>query len=697
MKEKTAEPTSILVAAVTQSFSDLVVCSGATCMCTGNPTIFASLSITTHQKYYLNAVDKLIATVEDTQFESGSSPFQQCKHKKGRDKTCVYQPSGNWEMDAKESVHTIDGRGILTKTGTLRCGKGGVLSIQTTGQVDGMEDVHKLEKEQAFSKGKTTRVKRVDFRSYPAQATSYVSQVEELTLCNLEQLHWGSLMRDNPRALRILKGDELIFTAATRGKEESKNITWSVLYAREGSRVLEVGKTGKTIVLHAVGEGYQTYSTKHRAFSWQPQSAGVYLIGVSPSPQLGVSKTYEENFYYYLEVVEDATITSLQLSVTPEEKMVVGDRVGITLHSDIKLTTRQKEQLRIKVSAKDVHPGNHTAYIFTSKGKDSFKQRGTAVQVIFDCVNVNSYQVEVYKNLVRQTAIPTPEFTVECSDLLTVLPPVESVRIGSRLVLAAEFKNGANINPLLVQWRIKMPDSEVFQEHFIKDRTMSLSFSRPGEYVIECVYDRLGVQRQRFRRTIRAVANTLEELIVLPCISVESPKDNKFKISGKDRVKVILGTTIGYQPPTVEPAYVEVQTNEESSSFTRIIQRTLSPLEKKSIRPRQLSTDTAIVWTLRYIKGAKKKVGFGLSIYYETPKPTKAAQGSVKQGILKQVAPTVAVVAPLSIYSIYTQTGCIVLRSNSAQFDFQFEEVGVYQLDVAFNQITKSYEIECVE
>lgn len=700
MKEG-VKPKSILVGTDVQAFSEVVVCSGATCVCTGNPSAFATLSITTNQKYYINAVDKLIATVEDNQFVSGLSPFQQCKHKKGKNKTCTYQPFGIWNIVGNESTRSIDGRGILTKNGILRCAKGGVLSIRTSGQVEGVEQNEKCIKGLPCDyREESTPTKKVDLVEHSIQPSAYASKVYDLTLTNLEQLHCGHLVRDNTRALRIQKGDELIFTASTNANEESKNISWSVLYAKGGSSILEDGKTGKTIVLHTAGDQYETFSTKHRAFSWQPQKAGVYIIAVNTTPQLKVQKTYKEAFYYYFEVVDDATITSLQLSVKKEDTLVVGDRVNLVLHSDIKLSSQQINQLCIKVSAKDVHPGNHTAFVFTSKGAQSFKQKGTTLQATFDCVNVNTYQVEVYKNLMRHTAIPTQYFNVGSTSLLAIFPPLESVRIGSRIVFSAMLKSKGIIKPQLIRWFVKVPDGEFFQEHFIKDVTVPLTFSKKGYYVIKCVYDPAGEKKKNLQHTIRVVANALEKVVLLPSSFVSSLKDNKYKIYCNNRVKVILGTTIGYQPPTTEPAYVEVQTRDGSTLFTRIIQCASSPLEKRIIRSKHICTDTEIVWTLSYIKGPKKKIGFGLSIYYTNskPQPQLKTLRDVKQVMLQNQKEIVVdeVLEPKSTYPIYTQTGRIVLRSNRAQFDFKFEDAGLYQLDVTLNHTTKSYEIECI-
>ena len=108
--------------------SEFIVCSGATCSCTGNPTLFAALRITTHTKYYANAVDKLIATIEDTQFVEGIAPFKTCKHKKGYDKSCVYQALGFWKVEDNAHFPSIGTLDILTESGTLQCVMGGTIS-----------------------------------------------------------------------------------------------------------------------------------------------------------------------------------------------------------------------------------------------------------------------------------------------------------------------------------------------------------------------------------------------------------------------------------------------------------------------------------------------------------------------------------------------------------------------------------------
>ncbi|WP_353162821.1 DUF4280 domain-containing protein, partial [Myroides odoratus] len=127
MKKQTSIPSP--------SVSEFIVCSGAQCTCTGNPSLFPELRISTHKKYYANAVDKLIATIEDTQFVEGPSPFKTCKHKKGYDKSCLYQPLGFWKVEANADFPSIGERDILTETGTLECVMGGTISIHHHGQV----------------------------------------------------------------------------------------------------------------------------------------------------------------------------------------------------------------------------------------------------------------------------------------------------------------------------------------------------------------------------------------------------------------------------------------------------------------------------------------------------------------------------------------------------------------------------------
>uniref|UniRef100_UPI0039AEABAF DUF4280 domain-containing protein n=1 Tax=Myroides odoratus TaxID=256 RepID=UPI0039AEABAF len=197
------------------SSSAYVVCQGATCSCTGNPSVFPELALTSHRKFYANTQDKLIATIEDNQFKVGPAPFVVCSYKKGNDKTCTYLPRGFWEVPQNDHFPLIDGRDILTHQAQLGCTLGGTLQIFTHGQLITL-DQHEVEQALEAFVDLTPFSPLLDLEAlHHFEVPTYVSNVTGLTLSNQSELHCGSVMQGGPQALRVLKGETLIFTATT--------------------------------------------------------------------------------------------------------------------------------------------------------------------------------------------------------------------------------------------------------------------------------------------------------------------------------------------------------------------------------------------------------------------------------------------------------------------------------------------------
>ncbi|WP_410879417.1 DUF4280 domain-containing protein, partial [Myroides sp. DW712] len=410
--------------------SEFIVCSGATCNCTGNPTLFAALQITTHTKYYANAVDKLIATIEDTQFVEGIAPFKTCKYKKGYDKSCVYQPLGFWKVEDNAHFPSIGTRDILTESGTLQCVLGGTISIHDHGQVVTVEeDMDKAEEPIQQAEATTVWVESTEEVNEAAasQALTYVSNVNTLQLVNLDLLYWGEMSEENPRALRLLLGDEFLFRATTPIGEDQHYISWSVTELCADETTKEKAQTGQTIHLETTPEttSYQAHPTTHRAFSWEPSQMGLYLISAARTPKDQVTKTYYSGFYYAIEVVDTLSFTSLTINQPPKLIWVVGDSVVITLHSTVKVPPTQLKRLRFVVRGTKGCQSHQTAMIFTATGAHPFQQKGCCLQAVFPSVNANTYQVEVLEDHRPIQGIALVSFQVHDNAILSISPAVE--------------------------------------------------------------------------------------------------------------------------------------------------------------------------------------------------------------------------------------------------------------------------------
>lgn len=679
--------------------SEFIVCSGAQCTCTGNPSLFPELRISTHQKYYANAVDKLIATIEDTQFIEGPSPFKTCKHKKGYDKSCLYQPLGFWKVEDNAHFPSIGQRDILTETGTLQCVMGGTISIHHHGQIVTVEEeqeTNKTEEDDNFIE----LTEQTPAEIVP-QVLRYVSNVNSVTLVNLDNLHWGALTPKNPRALRVSIGEALIFRANTPPGEEKQYISWSVTQLCDDSSLFEAGKTGQTFHVETTAEtvDYQTHPTTHRTFSWKPTQAGIYIISASRTPKEELTKTYYGTFYYYIEVVDQAVLTLLELNQPHKPTRVVGDEVKITLHSTIRLSPEQVDQLQIKVRVKDGDLHTQTAVVFSSTGRYPFTQVNNTIQAVYTCANVHTYQVEVWENSKLSLAIPPQYFQVCTNMVLSISPQVERIRLGSRIVFTAELQNKKAINPTQVKWLIQSPGSKQFQQHFIRHTTVTLDFTKEGTYVIACVYGNFWTRKEKATQTIQVMANQLEKLTLHPSLvpSQTTPKQT-YTVYRQDIITLTLETTLGYQS-LIADVYVEAKELQQPNVFQKLVHYVFPEKKNQSAPTIHTNVDREISYTLTYVKGPKKHAGFDLSIYYANPELQQAIQLDLQELELTEPTDTLGnqSLEAIKIYTPRTQTEGIVLRSNLATFDFQLEEVGLYQLEVVFNDQSYTYEIECME
>lgn len=687
------------------SSSSYVVCQGATCSCTGNPSVFPELAIRSHRKFYANTQDKLIATIEDNQFEAGAAPFVLCSYKKGNDKTCTYLPVGFWEVPQNDSFPMLDGRDILTHQAQLSCTLGGTLQIFTHGQRITLDQKTVEEALEAYV-DLTPFNPLLDFEAlHHFEAPTYVSNVTHLTLSNKSELHWGGVSQGGPQALRVLKGETLLFTATTSPEDSDNYISWSIIESLSDPELLAWGKTGKTIQLDTCSESikYQATQTSNRTFRATPTQKGTYLISAANKPKDQLIKPYYEGFYYYIEVVDTASIESLHLSDAVTQGLIIGDQVVFTVTSDIQLPKEQLDHLRIKVTVNEVHPDANTSAIFSTQSATPFVQEGNQVRAYFQCPNAYAYQVEVQYRNQPLTNIPIQSFRVAANKILSITPKVERVRLGSSVVLHALVQNGKSVHPEQIKWRIKPADTPRFKRYSEKGLSIRCTFAKEGVYEIECVYGPFWIGKQTARQTIAAVSNTIEQINVSnPVASPQSSMTavpTTSEVYSKSPFSIAVTSTLGYHPHAQQGIYVEVQEAESSTLFQRLVHHLFPAKKQQPVSRMHNNTDSELIWRLKYSHGPKKTPGFGMLIHYANPLLNQEIQQDLKQINIPEQQETQPnqSLDPVMIYPVHTQTDEIVLRSTVDTLDFQLEEKGTYQLEVQLNGSSKTLEFKCIE
>lgn len=697
----TEKPRDEVVAVVEETLplSEYIVCSGAKCQCTGNPSVFSTLSIKTHQKYYANAVDKLVATIEDNQFEEGLSPFKLCKHKKGNDKTCTYQAEGFWKVKENDHFPLVGHKDVLTETGKLRCVIGGALSIFTHGQTVSITEKEVEEIKEVFPNLPALNG-LLDFDALldTSDEVTYVSNVNRLELINTPHIKIGALADGGSQALRVLKGEQLSFKATTPSNQSGRYISWSVTEALPGSTLLDVGKTGQSITLEITSESatYNAVGTTSRTFSVTPTQVGTFLVSAARKPKDQEKKSYYATFYYYLEVVEHATIQALELSRNAQE-VRRGDEVVFTIHSDVELPEAQLDLLSLRVTVQSAHEADNIAVIYRAKGSPALVQEGNKIKATFTCSNINVYRVQVYYNNQPLSEIPMQTFEVTPNKVLSFTPKVERIRLGSEVVFTAQLLDEKNINPSAVNWRIKAPNSSFFRDYFVKNKIVNLSFPQVGKYEIECVYGSFAPLNKKYRQTIEVVDNAVERINLTP--SVVPPKGETIAhgVYRKQMFTVALVLPLGYQPPTDGAVYVEKNEIERPGFFKKIWNKIAQSKPASTIPRITNNRDTEISWRLSYVKGPKKKNG--LNFYINYPHSLEEGEFSKETAVETQQEDYLEPqqLEGIFISRISTDKEEIELRSTIATLDFQLEEQGTYQLEVTVNGSSLSCEIECIE
>ncbi len=691
LQEKTRAET-VAAEEETLPLSEYIVCSGAKCQCTGNPSVFSTLSIMTHQKYYANAADKLVATIEDNQFEEGESPFKLCKHKKGNDKTCTYQAEGFWKVKENDHFPLVGNKDVLTETGKLRCVIGGELSIFTHGQIVSITEEEVEEIKDVFPNLPALNC-LLDFDTLldTSDEVIYVSNVNRLELTNTPHIKIGALADGGAQALRVLKGEQLVFKATTPTNESGRYISWSVTEVAPESTVLDGGKTGQSITLGITSDHviYNAVETTSRTFTITPTQAGTFLVSAARKPKDQEKKTYYATFYYYLEVVDYATIQALELSNNVQE-VRRGDEVVLIIHSDIELPEAQLDLLSLRVTVQSVHEADNIAMIYRAKGSPTFVQEGNKIKATFTCSNINVYHVQVYYNDQPLSEIPTRTFEVIPNKVLSFTPKVERIRLGSEIVFTAQLLDEENINPSAVNWRIKAPNSSYFQDYLVKNKIVNLSFPQVGKYDIECVYGSWFILKNKYRHTIEVVDNSIERISITS--GIVPPKEDSstaHSVYRKRMFTVALILPLGYQPPTDGAVYVEKNEIERTGFYKKIWNKISQSKPALAISRITNNRDSEILWRLSYVKGSKKKNGLNFYINY----PDALEKGNFAE----ETAVDTQQLEGIFISRISTDKEEIELRSTIATLDFQLEEQGTYQLEVMVNGKSLTCEIECIE
>ncbi|WP_410881458.1 glycoside hydrolase family 19 protein, partial [Myroides sp. DW712] len=311
--------------------------------------------------------------------------------------------------------------------------------------------------------------------------------------------------------------------------------------------------------------------------------------------------------------------------------------------------------------------------------------------------NANTYQVEVLEDHRPIQGIALVSFQVHDNAILSISPAVENVRLGSTLVFTAAFHNQKNAKPFLVKWRIQSPGNARFEEHFIKNTSITLHFPLEGTYVVECVYGHFLMVKDKVRQTIHVVDNKINQLTLSPSLSKTESGQTTYTVYCQDWVTMNLGMTIGYQPPS-EAAYLEVKELASAQQFQHLIRHLFSKEKYSPVAVVHDNVDSEITYTLTYSKGPKKKPGFGLSISYVDAQRKATIQAELGSLVLARAEDTLEnqSLEGLVLYPVHTQTEGLVLRSNLATLTFQLEELGTYHLNITLNGQTYTYEIHCI-
>lgn len=518
-----------------------VVCKGATCSCDGNPSAKGTLMVTSQKKYSINdkGADKLVATVGDTAFEEGVSPFITCSYKKGTDKTCTYAAQGNWMVRNNTKFPEVAGKAILTETGSLCCTLGGTLTFMTHGQTVDVDNDEVQEVEDAFVDMRVINA-LLSYEELPSveqkYPEEYVSDVAQLECIPSEDIVLTPMSEGNTRAFYVLKGQFVEFSATTKvntadpHKRRGENISWGLTeILGDGVFSAEHSSISKTYKLPPTDQEkvfYQGYKRVANPFGFVFTKSGHYIIDASSREKIaGTTWSYYKDQYCYLQVVDQASILALRLSVV-DQAILVGEEIIFTVTSDLPLSPAVLSTLTIVVCSLAKTGEESLEYIYRDaaiepiNGSKRYTQTANKLEAKFKCVNSGLFRIKVLQDGQELTAFTQ---TIEVGeDKVLAIESVEGrIRRGSIAVFRAILKRGGRLDTAKIKWRLQSPKGRTYEVSEV-GVTHEFEFKEVGTYTLQCSY---GNQIEKVEKKIEVLDNEIEGVTLRNAVVKEEGKN----------------------------------------------------------------------------------------------------------------------------------------------------------------------------
>lgn len=522
-----------------------VVCKGAICSCDGNPSAKGTLLVTSQKKYSINdkGADKLVATVEDTAFEEGIAPFITCSYKKGMDKTCTYAAQGNWIVPNNTKFPEVAGKAILTETGSLCCTLGGTLTFMTHGQTVDVDGDEVQEVEDAFVAMRVINV-LLSYEELPLEEQKYpeeyVSDVAQLECIPSEDVVLTPMSEGNTRAFYVLKGQFVEFSATTKvntadpHKRRGENISWGLTEILEDgvftARQSSISKTYKLPPTDQEKVFYQGYKRVANPFGFVFTKSGHYIIDASSREKIaGTTWSYYKDQYCYIQVVDQASILALRLSVV-DQAILVGEEVILTVTSDLPLSPAVLSTLTIVVCSVSKTGEESPEYIYRDaaieliNGSKRYTQTANKLEAKFKCVNSGLFRMKVLQDGQELTAFTQTIEVVEFKVL--AIESVEGrVRRGSIAVFRAILKRGGRLDTAKINWRLQSPKGRTYEVSEV-GVTHEFEFKEVGTYTLQCFYgNQISFYQEKVEKKIEVLDNEIEDVTLRNAVVKEEGKN----------------------------------------------------------------------------------------------------------------------------------------------------------------------------
>lgn len=392
--------------------------------------------------------------------------------------------------------------------------------------------------------------------------------------------------------------------------------------------------------------------------------------------------TQFEGFYYYIQVVDRATLQAITLS-NADKHLVIGDELAISVRSDIPIHSSRLERMTIRVTVDGIADNDAVAY--QSKGNHVFKQEGNQLIALFKTVNANRYKVEVYEGEMF-SALGAEQFEVRSNAVISIIPSVDKVREGSEGEFNAVLKRGSKVDLNQVSWKLQNPQGTY--EQVGAGGTKYFRFSQVGDYTIICTYGKGLFTSEYFKHTVTVVKNELESLRIEE--GIDPPVEDKpNSVYLYDPFTVSATTLIPYKKSNQENTYVK-QINKKEDMLD--ILAGFVGLKKDYVVQEQLdkNVDPEIIWTITYSEGNKKEAG--LTMQYGAIIPEASPSSDTKAATAgEELVPVF-----IGLTSIKSLTNQVMICSNTPAITLAFTVVGTYEIVAMMNGKQIKCTVACV-